>query len=86
MVLIYADSPAMLADRLGLRPVETGANVLLIRPSDDVVFTRCVERDGLRVAAPSQIAADLLNGPGRAPAEAEALLAWMQSNEPLWRR
>jgi hypothetical protein len=86
MVLIYADSPPMLANQLGLRPVETGANVLLIRPSDDVVFTRSVERDGLRVAAPSQIAADLLNGPGRAPAEAGALLAWMQSNEPLWRR
>ena len=85
MALIYAERPAELADRLGLRPVETGANVLLVRPSDEVVFTRSTNRDGLRVAAPSQIAADLLNGPGRSPAEADALLAWMQSNESVWR-
>jgi len=86
MVLIYADSPLDLSRSLQLRPVETGANVLLVRPSDDVVFMRSAKRDGLRVAAPSQIAADLTNGPGRSPAEAEALLAWMEANEPLWRR
>ncbi|HEX4465501.1 MAG TPA: type IV toxin-antitoxin system AbiEi family antitoxin [Solirubrobacterales bacterium] len=85
LALIYAERPAELADRLGLRPVETGANVLLIRPSDEVVFTRSTNHDGLRVAAPSQIAADLLNGPGRSPNEADALLDWMQSNESIWR-
>lgn len=85
MVLIYTDSPPELADRLELRPVETGANVLLVRPVDEVVFARGVERNGLRIAAPSQIAADLLNGPGRAPAEADALIDWMQSNESIWR-
>lgn len=85
MVLIYAERPAELADRLELRPVETGANVLLVRPTDEVVFTRSTKRDGLRVAAPSQIAADLLNGPGRSPAEADALLDWMQGNESVWR-
>lgn len=85
LVVIYSDSPPALADRLALRPVETGANVLLLRPSDDVVFARASEREGLRIAAPSQIAVDLLNGPGRAPAEAEALLDWMESNESRWR-
>jgi hypothetical protein len=85
MALIYAERPAELADRLGLRPVETGANVLLVRPTDEVVFTRLTKRDGLRVAAPSQIAVDLLNGPGRSPAEADALLDWMQGNESVWR-
>jgi hypothetical protein len=84
-IMVYSDSPPELADRLELRPVETGANVLLLRPSDDVVFARASEREGLRIAAPSQIAADLLNGPGRAPAEAEALLEWMESNESNWR-
>ncbi len=85
MALIYADRPSELADLLELRPVETGANVLLVRPVDEVVFARSAKRDGLQVAAPSQIAADLLNGPGRSPAEAEALLDWMQRNEPVWR-
>jgi hypothetical protein len=86
LLLIYTDAQAELADRLDLRPVATGANVLIVRPTDEVVFTRAVDRNGLQVAAPSQIAADLLNGPGRSPSEAEALLDWMQSNEPLWRR
>lgn len=85
MALIYADRPSELADLLELRPVETGANVLLVRPTDEVVFTRSAQRDGLPVAAPSQIAADLLNGPGRSPSEAVALLDWMQSNESVWR-
>lgn len=86
MALLYADSPERLAEELGLRPVETGANALLMRPADDVVFARSDRRDGLRVAAPSQIAADLLKGPGRAPAEAMALLDWMEHNESTWRR
>jgi hypothetical protein len=37
------------------------------------------------VVAPSQLAVDCLSGPGRMPAEGEALLKWMQGNEHLWR-
>jgi hypothetical protein len=37
------------------------------------------------VVAPSQLAVDCLSGPGRMPAEGEALLKWMQANEHLWR-
>lgn len=83
--LVYADRPEELAELLELRPVETGANVLLVPPRDDVVYMRASKRDGLCIAAPSQIAADLLNGPGRSPSEAHALLDWMQGNEPTWR-
>jgi transcriptional regulator with AbiEi antitoxin domain of type IV toxin-antitoxin system len=86
MALIYAVQPQELANELELRPVETGANALLVRPSDEVVFARSTKRDGLQIAAPSQIVADLLNGPGRAPAEADALLDWMRRNESVWRR
>ena len=74
LALIYTDEPERLAERLDLRPVETGANVLLVRPQDKVVYERAEERDGVRIAAPSQIAVDLLSGPGRGPAEAQALL------------
>lgn len=31
-------------------------------------------------------AVDLLSGPGRGPAEAQALLDWMERNESAWRR
>lgn len=85
LVMAYADEPAALAKRLGLRSAQAGANVLLVRPVDSVVYERTVRRDGVVVAAPSQLAGDLLNGPGRAPAEAEALLDWMQRNEFAWR-
>lgn len=86
MAMVYTDSPEELAARLGLRSVETGANVLLVRPLDDAVYERAEERDGVQIAAPSQIAVDLLNGPGRAPSEAQALLDWMERNEAAWRR
>jgi Transcriptional regulator, AbiEi antitoxin, Type IV TA system len=82
---IYATNPERLAGQLGLRSVETGANVLLMQPPDEVVFERGQIRQGLQIAAPSQIAVDLLNGPGRAPAEADALLDWMERNESAWR-
>lgn len=85
LAIIYTDDPTALADQLDLRPVDTGANVLLLPPLENLVFERSQNFDRLRVAAPSQIVADLLNGPGRAPSEAQALLDWMEKNEPAWR-
>jgi hypothetical protein len=83
--LYVRDLPAT-ADALGLRSVETGANVALARGKYDVVFDRAEVVDGLRVAALSQVAVDLLTGPGRNPSEADALLDWMEANESTWRR
>lgn len=74
------------AARLGLRPVDAGANVLLIEPSDEGVFRGTIQHEGIWYAAPSQVAADLLASPGRGPAEAEELIAWMQEHEDVWRR
>lgn len=86
LLLLHARRPDDLADTLGLRPVETGANVLVAAHDEDFAFARSSRRDQLTVAAPSQIAADLLGGPGRSPAEAQALLDWMQENEDDWRQ
>ena len=70
----------------GLRPTDTGANVILARPTYEVVLERTVDRaGGLRLAAPAQVAVDLMTGPGRAPSEAEELLNWMKNNEQSWR-
>lgn len=75
------------ADALGLRPAATGANVALATGKyDDVVFARTQLFDGVRMAAPSQVAVDLLTGPGRNPSEAVALLDWMERDERAWRR
>jgi len=82
---IYVDDIAGAADELGLRRADAGANVLLIEPYDEVVFDRPLVRDELRVVAPTQLAADLLTGPGREPPQGEELLDWMGDNVDVWR-
>ena len=58
---------------------------MLIEPEDDWVFVGSALRNGVSAVAISQAAADLLTSPGRGPAEAEALIAWMGENERAWR-
>ena len=86
LATVYVDRFDRVAERLDLREVDTGANVLLATSDYDVVFERAQNIDGLRLAAPSQVAVDLLTAPGRGPSEAQALLDWMGANEPAWRR
>jgi hypothetical protein len=85
IAVLYVDDATSTAETLDLRSTEAGANVLLVEPFDEVVFERTVKLDGLIVAAPSQVAVDLLTGPGREPAEGEALIDWMEKNEDAWR-
>lgn len=85
LVQVFVDDIAAAAEALGLRETDAGANVVLAEPYDAVVFERATRRDGLVCVALSQVAADLLTSPGRAPAEAVALLDWMAKNEPRWR-
>jgi hypothetical protein len=84
--MVYVDRPDAAAARWGLRSVDSGANVLLARPHSDVAYQRSTIADGLILAAPAQVAVDLMSGPGRNPAEAEHLLDWMETHEHAWRR
>jgi hypothetical protein len=86
LTMIYADDPAEVADALGLRPIDTAANVVLAAPRYDIVFERAESVEGLQLAALSQVAVDLATGPGRSPNEADALLDWLEANESDWRR
>jgi hypothetical protein len=86
LAMIYVDNPEQAAEQLNLRAVDSGTNVLLATGDYDVVFDRVVKDDGLTYSAPSQAAVDLLTGPGRSPAEAQALLDWMEKHESAWRR
>ena len=81
----YVQVPEQAAMRLGLRPVDAGANVLLLEPFDPVVFDRTREASGLTAVALSQCVVDLLTGTGREPAEAESLVTWMTAHEDAWR-
>jgi hypothetical protein len=85
LAMIYVDQVQDAIERLDLRSVESGANVLLVATDCDVVFERSQRIAGVRVAAKSQIVVDLLTAPGRGPAEAQVLLDWMSTNEPSWR-
>jgi hypothetical protein len=85
LLMIYVDTPAALDRELDLRPTEAGANVALLTPFDDVVYERTFQKNGITIAALSQIAADLLTSPGRGPNEGEALMEWMRDNEDTWR-
>ena len=85
LAALYVDDPETAAQSLGLRPAETGGNVLLVRPFDPVAFERAEYDDGITYARVTQVLLDLMKGPGRGPAEAEALLEWMRDNEDTWK-
>lgn len=84
--MVYVRDVERTATRWGLRETEAGANVLLIEPTYAVVMERAMTAlEGLTVARPAQVAADLMTGPGRAPAEASELIEWMRAHEQSWR-
>ena len=85
LVTLYVDDPEDAAGRLGLRPAETGANVVIARPFDPVVFERTESADGITYARVTQVLLDLMTGPGRGPAEADGLQDWMRENEETWK-
>ncbi len=74
VVMMFVENAPKAVEAMDLRRAETGTNVILAEPFDEVVFERTWERDGIRCVALSQLCADLLTGPGRDPAEGEELL------------
>ena len=85
LLIAYSNDVEALAEELGLLPADEGANVVLLRAFDPIVWDRGSEESSLRYVAPSQAAVDCLTGNGRMPAEGEALIAWMTENEQRWR-
>ena len=85
LAAIYVNDVIGWSERLDVRLADTGANVWLLEPYDDVVFDRTANREGVVCVSPTQLAVDLLTGPGRDPSEGEELLEWMKGNERDWR-
>ncbi|MGH2843757.1 MAG: helix-turn-helix domain-containing protein [Solirubrobacteraceae bacterium] len=81
LLMAYVRDPGPVSAELNLLPTREGANVVLLRPYDEVVWERTTESDGVRFAAFSQVAADLLTGPGRMPEEGAALVEWLEDGE-----
>ena len=85
LLVAYSQDIEATAKNLDLLPAAEGANVVLLRPYDSVVWERTADDRGLRFVAPSQVAVDSLTGNGRMPAEGEGLLTWMTKDESRWR-
>jgi hypothetical protein len=84
IAVVYADDPERIATLTRLRQVRNGGNVVIARPYDQIVFERTWTTDDIVYASPAQIVGDCLTGPGRMPAEGEALLGWMRRKAPRW--
>lgn len=81
--------PTEVAQDLGLLRVDqSGADVLLLQPMNHGPLDRPHPKriDGVPIVGLSQLVLDCLSGPGRMPAEGEAVLDWMSAHEHAWRR
>lgn len=85
MAVIYADDPSEVADSLNLLPADKGADVVLARPYGAAAIARSWKAEGVNYVSVAQLAADCLTGMGRMPAEGEALVEWMATDEERWR-
>jgi hypothetical protein len=81
LLMAYVRDPVSVSTALNLLPTREGANVVLLQPYDEVVWERTNYSDGVEFAAYSQVAADLLTGPGRMPEEGDALIEWLDQGE-----
>lgn len=73
-VAIYIDSLlSRIAEESGLKPVTSGANVLLAVPYDEGVFYGCNDSDGVVIANPVQVYLDLIHRKDRGREAAEML-------------
>jgi hypothetical protein len=82
---VYVEDFDVAARALALRDGAGVGNVRLIEAFDPVVFDRTMKSAEIVLAAPSQVAADLVTLPRRSADELAAILAWMERNAPGWR-
>jgi hypothetical protein len=85
LLMAYCGDVQAVARTHSFLPADRGANVILLKPFDDVVWDRTRTQSLVTYASVSQVAVDCLTGNGRMPAEGEALLSWMMDNESEWR-
>jgi len=86
LLAVYTDDAFTFCNELALRPVDHGANVLIIEPFDRMAYSRATEHDQLHYVSPSQALVDLISGPGRSPDEGEQLLEVLAVSDPGWAR
>ena len=73
-----------IADKVGLKPVESGANVILIQPYDNGVFWNAKTIGDLEISEPVQVYLDLKRYPGRGEEAADFL--FREVINPRWQQ
>lgn len=86
LLTVFVPDASAAASQLKLRSVDRGANVVLVEPFDEVVYRAAAMKGGLTYAVPSQVVADLLTGPGRAPEEGVSLIEALAKLDNGWTR
>jgi len=86
LLTVYVPNATAAAETLNLCTAERGANVVLVEPFDSVVYRGATTRDRLIYATASQVVADLLTGPGRAPDEAASWIEALGVRDEAWTR
>ena len=81
---MYTDDPERFAKVGRLLPSKIGANVILAKPYDPIVFRRGWRDAGFPSVSVAQSAVDLLTGTARMPAEGQALTDWMRRDPSRW--
>ncbi|TDB98659.1 hypothetical protein [Actinomadura sp. 7K534] len=84
LLAVFVDDVVTAQQELRLRPTDRGSNVLLIEPSDRVVYRESIVRDRLLHVSAGQTAADLLTGPGRSPEEGRQLMDFLATKDKEW--
>ena len=85
VAVVFTDDPERFAKTVRLLPTKIGANVILAKPYDPIVFQRGWPNADFPSVSLAQMAIDSLTGNARMPAEGEALITWMGRHEPNWR-
>ena len=83
MIYISRDIDSV-AEKVGLKPVESGANIILIQPYDDGVFWNGKLIDDLVISEPIQVYLDLKRFPGRGEEAADFL--FREVINPRWQQ
>jgi hypothetical protein len=82
---VYVENVDAAISALSLHRSERIGNIRLIEAFDRVVFDGTMTIGGIVLAAPPQIAADILTLPMRSREEYTALIQWMKQHESAWR-
>ena len=84
VAIVFTDDPERFAKTTRLLPTTIGANVILAKPYDPIVFQRGWPNAEFPSASVAQLAIDLLTGNARMPAEGQSLIDWMRRDPSRW--